>query len=267
MPFTLAKILALLVQPSSLAVLAVIAGLLMTRGGRASRLGRGLAWGGVLVLTVGGLTSVGNLLVLPLEQRFASVAPPAASERVDGIILLGGFEDGWVSSGRGGLGLNEAAERVSEGLRLALRHPEARVVFTGGAGTLLAPGVEATGPVADFLAEAGVARERLILEGRSRTTFENAIFTRDLVAPRAGERWYLVTSAYHMPRAMGLFRKAGFDVIAYPVDYRTRGPEDALRLFERIPQGLMRLDLGVNEWVGLLAYHALGRTDALFPAP
>jgi uncharacterized SAM-binding protein YcdF (DUF218 family) len=70
-----------------------------------------------------------------------------------------------------------------------------------------------------------------------------------------------------MPRAMGLFRKAGFDVIAYPVDYRTRGPEDALRLFERIPQGLMRLDLGVNEWVGLLAYRALGRTDALLPAP
>jgi uncharacterized SAM-binding protein YcdF (DUF218 family) len=267
MPFPLSKLLALLVQPSSLAVLAILAGLWLTRGGRASRLGRRLAWGGVLALVVGGLTSVGNLVVLPLEQRFASVPPPTSADRVDGIILLGGFEDGWVSSGRGGLGLNEAAERVTEGLRLALRHPEAKVVFTGGVGTLLAPGVEATEPVARFLADAGIARERLILESRSRNTYENALLTRELVKPAAGERWYLVTSAYHMPRAIGLFRKAGFDVIAYPVDYRTRGPEDALRLFERIPQGLMRLDLGVNEWIGLVTYRALGRIDELFPGP
>lgn len=267
MPFTIAKILALLAQPSTIAVLSILLGLWMTRKERASRIGRSLAWGGVLALIVGGLTPAGNLLILPLEERFSSVVRPTAAERVDGIILLGGFEDGWVSSGRGGLGLNEAAERVTEGLRLALRHPEAKVVFTGGVGGLLAHNAEATSPVAEFLEEAGVARERLVLEGRSRNTYENALFTRDLVKPAAGERWYLVTSAYHMPRAMGLFRKAGFDVIAYPVDYRTRGSEDATRFFERIPQGLMRLDVGANEWLGLLAYRALGRTDELLPGP
>ncbi|MCC7250370.1 YdcF family protein [Hyphomicrobium sp.] len=267
MPFTLSKILALAVQPSSLAVLSMVLGLWMMRRGSASRRARLLTWGGVLALVVGGLTPAGNLLVLPLEQRFASVPAPQPGDRVDGIILLGGFEDGWVSAGRGGLGVNEAAERVTEGLRLALRHPEAKVVFTGGVGGLLASNVEASGPVADFLADAGIARERLVLEGRSRNTYENAIFTRDLVRPAAGERWYLVTSAFHMPRAMGLFRKAGFDVIAYPVDYRTRGPEDLMRFFERIPQGLMRLDLGANEWIGLLAYRVLGRIDEVFPGP
>ena len=267
MPFTLSKILALLAQPSSIAVLCILAGLWMTRGGAVHRLGRRLIWGGVLLLIVGGLTPVGNLLVLPLEQRFAEVAPPAEGDRVDGIILLGGFEDGWVSAGRGGLGLNEAAERVTEGLRLALRHPEAKVVFTGGVGGLLSHNVDAVAPVARFLMDAGVAEDRIVLEGRSRNTYENAVLTRDLVKPVAGQRWYLVTSAFHMPRAMGLFRKAGFDVVAYPVDYRTRGPEDVTRLFERIPQGLLRLDLGVNEWLGLFAYRALGRTDALFPAP
>ena len=267
MPFALAKVLALLIQPSSLFVLAILSGLWLTRRGRASRAGRRLLWGGTLGLIVGGLTSVGNLVVLPLEQRFASVPVPTSSDRVDGIILLGGFEDGWVSSGRSGLGLNEAAERLTEGLRLALRHSDAKVVFTGGVGTLLAPGVEATGPVARFLMDAGIAQDRLIMEGQSRNTYENARLTRDLVQPAPGERWYLVTSAYHMPRAIGLFRKAGFDVVAYPVDYRTRGEEDGLRLFERIPQGLMRLDLAVNEWIGLLAYRALGRIDDLFPAP
>lgn len=267
MPFTLSKALALAVQPSSVAVLCVLAGLWLTRRGAASRLGRRLMWVGVLALALGGLTPAGNLLVLPLEQRFAAVPAPSATDRVDGIILLGGFEDGWVSAGRGGLGLNEAAERVTEGLRLALRHPEAKVVFTGGVGGLLSRNVEAIAPVARFLMDAGVAEDRIVLEGGSRNTYENAVLTRELVKPGPGERWYLVTSAYHMPRAMGLFRKAGFDVTAYPVDYRTRGPEDVTRLFERIPQGLMRLDLGFNEWLGLVVYRALGRTDTLFPAP
>lgn len=267
MPFTLAKIFAFLAQPSSIAVLCILAGLWLMQRGTKARLARTLAWGGALGLIVGGLTPAGNFLVLPLEQRFASVPAPSPGDRVDGIILLGGFEDGWVSAGRGGLGVNEAAERVTEGLRLALRHPEAKVVFTGGVGGMLGQSVEATGPVADFLVDGGIARERLVLEGRSRNTYENALFTRDLMTPAAGERWYLVTSAFHMPRAMGLFRKAGFDVIAYPVDYRTRGPEDLKRFFERVPQGLMRLDLGANEWLGLMAYRLLGRIDDLFPGP
>lgn len=266
MPFALSKILGILAQPSSLAVLAVIAGLWLMGRGRAPRLARGLAWGGLFLILAGGFAPLGSFVILPLEQRFAGVPAPERGARVDGIILLGGFEDARVSAGRGGLGLNEAAERLTEGLRLALRHPEAKVVFTGGAGGVFAA-PEASGPVGAFLAEAGIDPARLVLESRSRNTYENAVFTRDLVEPRPGERWYLVTSAYHMPRAMGLFRKAGFDVIAYPVDYRTRGQEDLTRPFERIPQGLMRLDVAVNEWLGLLAYRLLGRIDTLFPAP
>lgn len=266
MPHSLAKLLALLAQPSSVAVLAVMVGVGLLSFGRAPRLSRLLAWGGLALIVAGGLTPLGNALILPLEQRFAEVAPPEPGSRVDGIILLGGFEDAHVSSGRGGLGLNEAAERLTEGLRLALRHPEAKVVFTGGAGGLFS-GADASGPVGAFLAEAGVDPSRLVLESQSRNTFENAVLTRDLVRPQAGSRWLLVTSAYHMPRAVGLFRKVGFDIIAYPVDYRTRGADDLTRFFSRIPQGLMRLDVAVNEWMGLMAYRVLGRTDTLFPAP
>ncbi len=263
MPFTLSKIGALLAAPSTLLVLCVLAGLWRARRGGSSR----LAWISAAGLLVAGFSPLGNVLITPLEQRFAAVAPPGPDDRVDGIILLGGFEDGWVSAGRGGLGLNEAAERVTEGLRLALRHREAKVVFTGGVGGLFTPRAEGSGPVADFLADAGIARDRMILESQARNTYENAIRTRDLVKPQPGQRWYLVTSAFHMPRAMGLFRKAGFDVIAYPVDYRTRGPEDATRGFERISQGLPRVDVAVNEWIGLAAYRAMGRIDDIFPAP
>ena len=109
--------------------------------------------------------------------------------------------------------------------------------------------------------------ERLMFEDRSRNTSENALFSKEMAQPKPGERWLLVTSAYHMPRAIGIFRKAGFPVEAYPVDWRTRGPSDLWRPFDRLSEGLRRCDVVVREWAGLLAYWLTGRTSELFPAP
>lgn len=88
-----------------------------------------------------------------------------------------------------------------------------------------------------------------------------------MVQPKPGERWLLVTSAWHMPRSMGCFRKAGFDVTAYPVDYRTNWPRDAYRLASFASTGLGELDIGVKEWIGMIAYRLTGYTDAVMPAP
>lgn len=121
-----------------------------------------------------------------------------------------------------------------------------------------------------FRAGAGEPRypeERLILERDSRNTWENAIFTKQLVSPKPGERWLLVTSAFHMPRSMGIFRKAGFDVEAYPVDWRMGGRDD-LFAFTRVGgEGLAKTDIAMREWIGLLAYRAMGRTSELLPGP
>jgi uncharacterized SAM-binding protein YcdF (DUF218 family) len=266
MLFTLSKVLTILLQPSSLAVLAIAAGIwLLTRGAR-RRLGAKLAIGGLAYLVVVGIVPIGNALILPLEQRFAGVERPKAEDRIDGIIILGGFEDGWVSAGRGGLAVNESAERLTEGLRLARQHTEAKVVFTGGVGKLWGS-LEATRAVAAFLRDAGIDENRLVIEGRSRNTQENVLYTAELIGRNPGDRWVLVTSAFHMPRSVGIFRKNGFDVIPYPVDYRTRGVEDLRRPFESIPAGLQRTDLAVKEWAGLIAYRLMGRIDSFFPAP
>jgi uncharacterized SAM-binding protein YcdF (DUF218 family) len=118
-----------------------------------------------------------------------------------------------------------------------------------------------------FLRGLGVPPGRLIPEDRSRNTVENAVFSKELAAPKEGERWLLVTSAYHMPRAIGAFRRAGFEVEAYPVDWRTRGAVDALRPFQTVGDGLKRTDTAVREWVGLFVYWLTGRSSELFPAP
>lgn len=266
--YSLSKAITFVLQPSSFLVLLIVTGLVLTRWPSRLRLGRWFIGTGVVGFFVAGVLPLGNLLVLPLEERYAGAASRITdSDRIAGIIMLGGFEDGWVSQGRGGVGLNEAAERLTEGVRLALKHPEAKVVFTGGVGGFITGGTDAAGPVGQLLQDYGIAPERIVLEGRSRNTHENALFTKELVQPKPDEQWVLVTSAYHMPRAIGVFRHAGFNVLPYPTDYRTRGVVDLKRLFERIGAGLERTDLGFKEWVGLVAYYLTGRTDQLFPGP
>src|SRR5690606_34882032 len=117
-------------------------------------------------------------------------------------------------------------ERVTETVLLARKLPEAKVVFTGGAASLLLSGESAAPAVASFLEAAGIAPDRIVLERVSRNTYENAILVRELLEPRPGDTWLLVTSAWHMPRAVGAFRQAGFDVVPWPADYRTRGADD-----------------------------------------
>ena len=137
-----------------------------------------------------------------------------------------------MTRGRGGLAVNEAAERLTEGLRVARALPNTKVVFTGGRGTLFgAEGVGAS--VRKYLIDAGVAPERILIENSSGDTYENAVFTRDLIKPKPDDRWLLITSAYHMPRAVGVFRQVGFDVVPFPVDFRTRNVGDVLIPFTR----------------------------------
>lgn len=263
--FVLSKVFWFVFQPSSLIALAIIAGLLLMKT-RFSRAGVRLIAAGAALLVVLGLSPIGGALILPLEERFPR---PALSEtdKIDGIIVLGGAEDARVGSMRAVASLNEAAERMTEALVLARRYPVAKLVFTGGAAELFDPKPPEAEAARKFFIDAGLAPERIIIESQSRTTFENAVLTKGMVSPAAGERWLLVTSAFHMPRSMGCFRAAGFNVEPFPVDYRTIGTGELYRPFSSIPEGLRRMDLVMKEYVGLVAYYFSGRTDALFPRP
>jgi uncharacterized SAM-binding protein YcdF (DUF218 family) len=260
--FTASKILGFFALPSNLMMVTGLTGaaLLFTRRWR---LGQGLVVASLLVLAVAGWSPLGNWLMLMLEDRFpawdASGGPPG------GIIILGGALSPDVSAARQDPALNESAERLTAAAELARRYPAARIVFTGGSGRLLGGAAEADF-VLPLLESFGIARERVMLESRSRNTVENARFTRELVQPKEGERWLLVTSAYHMPRSIGAFRGEGFAVEAYPVDWRTRGRADALTPFAALSAGLARTDTAVREWAGLFTYWLTGRSAELLPA-
>jgi uncharacterized SAM-binding protein YcdF (DUF218 family) len=264
MYFVLSKTVGFLAVPSNLLVLLSLAGVVLM-GARFVRAGRALAATGIALLAVAGLSPLGNALILPLEQRFP---PWRAGQGVpDGIIVLGGAIGPTMSAARGETQLNEAAERMTVVAALARQFPQARIVFSGGDPSLAGGGPSEAVFVVPMLESFGIPASRVELEGASRNTHENAVFTKELVKPKPGERWLLVTSAHHMPRSVGCFRRAGFAVEPYPVDWRTRGLRDLASPFGTVSAGLARTDVAVREWVGLVTYRLTGRMSELFPGP
>lgn len=262
--FLASKILGFFALPSNLALSLGLLGLVLmaTRFRRAAGV---FVTASISLFAVLGLTPVGNALILPLENRF----PPWESRggAPDGIVVLGGSFDTVVAPARGEITLTEAAERVTVVAQLARQYPAARIVFSGGSGRLIYQGTTEATLATRLFDSFGIARNRFAAEDRSRDTFENAVYSKEIAQPRPGERWLLVTSAAHMARAVGAFRAAGFPVEPYPVDYRTRGRADLTRPFPSVAEGLKRVDRAVYEWTGLLVYWLGGRTTELFPGP
>ncbi len=261
--FTLSKVLWFFAAPSNLVLILVALALLALPWRRLCGVFLALA----LALLVGlGLSPLPNLLAAPLENRF----PPFKDDGrpVDGIIMLGGAEVPDIWARRGAPTFNDAAERVIAFADLSRRYPQARLAFAGGSGALLGGGdfIEAR-MMREVVPMLGIDSARVSYEDKSRNTAENAAFARAMLQPKPGERWLLVTSAWHMPRAIGVFRAAGFPVTAYPTDFRTAGPESLTDPFSRVASGLNLADVAVREWIGLIAYRLTGRTSELMPGP
>ena len=261
--FILSKLLSIAINPGFWVPVLLIVGtaLLWTRR---QRLGRWLLTATVAVVTLLSVLPVGMVLNEILEDRFPTVQTLPA--HIDGIVVLGGAVNQVTTRVRGQPSLNEAAERMTEFVAMARRHPEARLVYTGGSGSLYHRDIKETEVARLFFAQMGLDVSRIAFEDQSRNTWENAVFTYRLMKPKKGETWVLITSAQHMPRSVGAFRQAGWNPLPYPVDYMTYGWAQ-VHLGLDMAGGFQSLWLGLHEWVGLVAYRWLGRSNALFPAP
>jgi uncharacterized SAM-binding protein YcdF (DUF218 family) len=215
----------------------------------------------LLVLAV---APIGSAMLLALEERFPP--PPALPQRIDGILVLGGAVDPRLSLTYGETTFNSSVARVLAGVALARHHPEARLALVGGEGDLFPVGFAESRATLGFVVDEGIPAGRVVLEEQSRSTRENAVFAKDMIRPRVSETWVLVTSAYHMPRAVASFRAVDWQVIPYPVDFRV-DPRTGLRANFSLLEGLSTITLAGKEWAGLAWYRLLGWTGDLFPAP
>jgi len=261
--FILSKTATFFLSPSNLLIILALVGasLLATRFRSA---GMRLVIASSFLLALVGLSPLGTILAHILEDRF----PPWDSSRgaPDGIVVLGGAIVPTLIRPNGGPVVNAEAGRVIAIAKLARNFPNARIVYAGGDASLLANEPAEADYLYPLLDSFGVSRSRVLLESRSRNTVENAVFTKDLVRPKTGERWLLVTSALHMPRAVGCFRRIGFPVEAYPVAWQTRWRGN-FRPGNLMSNGLGTLDRATHEWLGLIVYWLSGYTSELLPRP
>jgi uncharacterized SAM-binding protein YcdF (DUF218 family) len=262
--FVVSKLLAFFEEPSNVVILAGIVGLILTRI-RYARWGWRLVAAALVLIALIGFLPIGRALTIALENRFPrweEAGPPPA-----GIIVLGGAVSAYRLATRGEVGLTDAAERILVVPELARKFPDAKIVYSGGDPGLFTKHGSEAAVIPALFEKLGVPPDRITLESRSRNTAENAAYSKVLAAPKPGERWLLVTSAMHMPRAIGAFREAGFPVEAYPVDYKTNGWQDLGSLVGSLSAGLRQTDTALHEWIGLIAYRLTGKSSALLPAP
>lgn len=259
--FTLSKILWFVVEPANLLMLMVLAGVALLWYGRAKAAKYTLTTAAALILAVT-LLPLGDALLMPLEQRFP--IPAELPRKVNGVILLGGAQQPLLTRDYHQPAMNGASETMTTFLALARSHPEARLVFSGGSGDIRNQGVTEADTVKMFLQQQGFDPGRVTYETKSRNTYENVTFTKRLIRPQPGERWLLVASAYGMPRAVGVFRAAGWPVIPYPCNYHVRRKLHLLPSLHFI-DSFTALEMAVHEWIGLTAYYVTGKIDSLFP--
>jgi uncharacterized SAM-binding protein YcdF (DUF218 family) len=249
-------------DPDRLLLMILVLGivLLFTKYQRLGRLV--LVWTSATLLIIACLP-IEDWVLLPLETRFP--AQPVLLDNIDGIIVLSGAENRAVTMWRNQAALSDNAERLVSFVGLARRYPEARLVVSDG------PVVEVEGvtlgavTAKKLFEDLGLPLARVEFEEQASNTYENGLFSRLLVAPRATEVWVLVTSAFHMPRAVGVWRELGWEIIPYPVDYRAS--PGWLSFTFNLAGSLQTLSIGVKEWSALLFYRLMGRTSSFFPHP
>ena len=241
MTYYVSKVFWLLAAPTSaLVLISAITALWAVLG--SSKCAAWLAAAAACGLVIGAFTPIGLALTVPLENRFP-FSRPNPQVPPDGIIMLPG-------------GASDGIDAVS---KLSQDYPNARLTFCGFRA--------ADKNLIERLADLGVDPARINIESQSRTTFEDALYSAALLKPKSKERWLLVTSAMHMPRAVGCFRAAGFQVEPFPVEFMTRSRSGPFAQFATGSSALIQFDRAAKEWIGLIAYRLMGKTDALFPGP
>lgn len=261
--FVVSKLLLFVTQPLSWVVLLLMAGLVFLRTGLRQSPQKA-SWGftcvalACFVLVLQGWGVLPDAGIRRLENTYPPQASPPDLKHFAGIVVLGGaLDSAAVWEGRTQPALNGAAERMVAPLPLMQQHPHLRLLFTGGEGALFAQGLTEAQRADIFYQSMGLDPRRLILEDRSRNTFENAVLSAAIAGVDIQKPWLLVTSAWHMPRSMATFEKAGWNVTPYPVDFRT-GQSTAWSDYS-LSDGASRWQLLLHEWLGLWVYQFTGR--------
>lgn len=258
--FGLSKIFWTLAQPLNALCLLALAGFIIRL--RWKQMGQAMMSISLAMIVFLGILPVGPLLMTWLERQYPT--PETLPRKIDGIIVLGGAFESYLSAETSHVVANDQVDRIFCFLDLARQYPAAKLVFSGGAGDILNPLAMEGDDARAFFKLASFNRP-ILYEEKSRNTYENALYSKEMVSPQAGENWVLTTSAYHMPRSVGIFERLDWRVIPYQCDPKTDG---TYNVFYRLPNAVGNfhlLNLATKEILGSIVYYLTGKTAFILP--
>ena len=259
--FVASKVLAFAIEPLHWVLVFLVAGLLLLP--RWPRLGKLLAWSGLVALLLSGWVFIPNLLIHNLESRYkpfpagTDIQRYVEMQRYVGVVVLGGALSSsklWTEHDQ--VALNEHAERMTTAVTLTQKYPHLKVIFSGGISSVPPEGQTEARRAKKFFDEMGVPPARVMYEGSSRNTYENAYYSAMMPGVDKGQPWLLLTSSFHMPRSMGVFQKIGWNVTPYPVDYLTTS--DLSWYDYSLHFGPGQWELALHELLGYYVYKMAG---------
>lgn len=261
--FTVSKIFWLFAAPLNAIWLLVVGALVIRRWKK--------TWSNKILITAAslfaifGFLPIGYNMTVFLERQYDR--PQIMPDEVDGIIVLGGSFNSYLSEKTGYVAANSNISRIVDFMALSRKYPEAKKVFSGGSGHILQPTRKEADDAQDFLTMAGFGDADIIYERQSRNTYENALYSKELLKPKAGEKWIVITSAFHIPRTMAIFKQLDWDIIPYPSDPKTD------KQYQFIPKpfsavgNFFLLGKSIREFIGVGVYYMTGKSALFFPYP
>jgi len=252
--FVLSKLLGYFIKPFNLILILLIVSLFV----KSERWKKRLRWTSLVLFLFFSNGIIFNECLMLWEVPAISISE--LDEDYDLAVVLGGTTDvDREPSDR--LFFHKGADRVTHALNLYHSGKVKKILFTGGNARLFEDPDRDNSPIFDFYVMCGVQPEDIIIESSSRNTRENALFVKDLVAENSSAgKVILVTSAFHMRRAEGCFRKVGIDVIGFSTDFYSALPQDRFRFDGLIPSSapLIKWNFLIKEWIGYAAYWMMG---------
>jgi len=252
--FVASKLLSFAIEPLFWVLVFLLTGLLLLH--RRPQLGRRLSWLALIVLVLASWTSGPEALMRELESRYAPASTVDPTQFIGIVVLGGGLSHSEIWTAHNRIALNEQAERMTEAVALMRQYPHLRLLFTGGSGSVLAGDLSEAQRARMFFDAMGVDASRVAYESRSRNTYENALFGAAVDGVDSKKPWLLLTSAFHMPRAMGVFARTGWNATPWPVDYRTTAHDSWFDF--SLHAGPRLWELALHEWLGFHAYRWAG---------
>ena len=215
----------------------------------------------ILFFLISGVIPSGAFLMYQLERDYYNqVSLPGT---IDGILILSGATKPYLTKVHNQISINSNGERLIESAVLIKKYPKAKVIFSGGSGTILDYEFTHSEAAKIFYQNLEIDSNRINFENKSRNTYENILFSKNIANPKVDENWVLVTSAFHLKRAINISEKISWNLIPYPTDFKQ--PKKFNWKFEyNLLDNLVRFRQGSHEWLGIIVYYLMGKTSKIF---